>query len=150
MSDKKGFTIMEIIVVMVIVGVLATISVSVYNTMFVQGAAKAARNNLIAIYNAQRNYYFTNGTYCISSKGVCNSTPSVNNTLSLNITDTNFAYTCFTNPFGPTGYACYATNISNPSFLLTVTNAPIVLPGGTPPLNPSCQSPSNPAYCPMN
>jgi len=151
MPEKKGFTLIEIIVVLVILGGLAAIAIPSYSTYTQQGAAKAAQNNLITIYNAQKNYYFSNGTYCVSSNGVCNSSASVNSNLSLNITDTNFTYTCTNNPFNPfvADFICYATNNGDSNFLLTLTGSnPIVLPGGTPPLNPSCQDPENPTYCP--
>jgi type IV pilus assembly protein PilE len=153
MSDKKGFTLMELIVVMIIIGILATVAVSNYTTMMIQGAAKAAQNNLTAIYNAQKNYYFNNNKYCISPNGVCNSSASVNTTLSLNISDNNFTYTCNDNA---SGFVCYATNNSDANLYLTITNNPIILPGGStcasstganPGCNPSCSSDVT-AYCP--
>jgi len=140
---------MEIIVVLVIIGILAALSVPTYTTMVIQGAAKASQNNLITIYNAQKNYYFNNGTYCTSANGICNSLASINTTLSLNISDNNFTYTCANTG----GFQCTATNISNTNLILTVTGGlpnnptPIVLPGGSGTLNPSCVSNNN-AYCP--
>lgn len=143
MPDKKGFTLMEIIVVMVIIGILAAISVPIYTTIVVQGSAKAAQNNLITIYNAQKNYYFSNGAYCTSANGVCNSLNSINTTLALNLIDNNFTYTCN----NAAGFICTATNNSDSRLVLTLSNNPIVLPGGTPPLNPSCATDIS-TYCP--
>jgi prepilin-type N-terminal cleavage/methylation domain-containing protein len=143
MSDKKGFTLLELIVVMIIIGVLATVAVLNYNTMMIQGAASAAQNNLITIYAAQKNCYLspvTGGSYCTSA---CNSLASINTTLALNISDNSFTYTCST----ASGFTCTATNISDPNLYLTVTNAPIVLPGASGTLNPSCATNNN-AYCP--
>ncbi len=143
MSDKKGFTLMELLIVLVIIGVLVAIALPNYFTMMQQGAAQAAQNNLITIYNAQKNYYLGpvgSGTYCIAS---CNSLANINTALSLNISNSNFTYTC-TNTGG---FTCTAKNISDPNLILTLTNNPIVLPGGSGTTNPHCVSDVN-AYCP--
>jgi prepilin-type N-terminal cleavage/methylation domain-containing protein len=160
MSDKKGFTLIEIIAVMVIIGIMTAIAFPTYVTMLNQGAAKSAQNNLIAIYNGQKTYYLSNGNYYNS--GSANDLTNINAALILNITDTNFTYTCAT-AAGPK-YTCTATNISDGNLVLTVTSGtpaapnPIVLSGGTtcasstganPGCNPSCTTDVN-AYCPTN
>jgi prepilin-type N-terminal cleavage/methylation domain-containing protein len=150
MSAKKGFTLIEILVVLVIIGILAAVAIPNYNTMIVQGAVKTAQNNLTTIYTAQKNYYFNNGVYCIAG---CNSLSNINlpANLNLNITDNNFSYACAA-VAGPS-YTCTATNISDTSLILTVTGGtpnnpnPIVLPGASGTLNPSCAT-DVAAYCP--
>jgi prepilin-type N-terminal cleavage/methylation domain-containing protein len=151
MSDKKGFTLIELIVVMVILGILIAVAIPNYTAMVMQGAAKAAQNNLIAIYNAQKNYYYNYGSYCTSAASICNSLASINATLPLNITDNNFNYTCS----NTSGFTCTATNISNSNLYLTLTNASIVLQGASgcttssgASCNPICSSTSHPTYCP--
>ena len=151
MSGKKGFTLIEIIVALVILTILAAVALPNYMTMMTQGAANAAQNNLIAIYNAQKTYYFANAAYCTSANSVCNSLASINSTLSLNIADTKFTYTCNST----NGFTCTATNTSDGSLSLAVTNSPIILTGGTgcttapwvAPCNPSCAT-DVAAYCP--
>ncbi len=148
MPDKKGFTLMEIIAVAMIVGILSAVALPKYNTMMIQGAAQAAQNNLITIYNTQKSYYLSNGSYCIAS---CDSLAHINTALSLNITDSLSNYTC--NNTG--GFTCTATNISDTNLILTVTNASIILPGGTgctaspwvSPCNPACATDVT-SYCP--
>jgi type IV pilus assembly protein PilE len=152
MSVKKGFTLIEIIVALVILAILAAVALPNYMTMMTQGAANAAQNNLIAIYNAQKTYYFANAAYCTSTNSVCNSLASINSTLSLNITDARFTYTCNST----NGFTCTATNISDGNLSLAVTNTPIILPGGagcaspwSAPCNPSCAT-DVAAYCPSS
>lgn len=150
MSDSKGFTLIEIIVAAVILGILAIVALPSYNAMLIQGAAQAAQNNLITIYNAQKSYYFNNAAYCVAS---CNSLANINTALSLNITDAKSNYTC--NNTG--GFTCTATNILDTNLILTITNASIILPGGTgctgspwaSPCNPSCATDVT-AYCPSS
>ena len=149
MLDRKGLTLMELVVVVIIISVLIAIFVPNYNQMMLQGAATSAQHNLIAIYNAQKNYYFNNNsTYCgnitntpqtstcysnasLGTDQYCaNSVADINCNLSLNIQDSNFSYYCTPS----TGFTCVATYNSNGNFELFVTggqNSSIVLPGGT-------------------
>ena len=152
MSNSKGFTLIEIIVALVILAMLAAVALPNYTTMMVQGGANAAQNNLIAIYNAQKTYYLTNGSYYISASCASNDIANINATLNLNITDSQFSYCC-TNT---NNFTCTATNNQYSNLTLSVTNASIILPGGVSctaspwqsPCNPSCSSTNNPSYCP--
>jgi prepilin-type N-terminal cleavage/methylation domain-containing protein len=165
MPNRRGFTLIEIIVVLIIISILSMIAVPNYITNMEQGAAKAAQNNLITIYGAQKNFYLTNtsvpGTgalpyYCtISTQNTtcANNLTNLNTGLALTITDTNFTYACSDPNSGTDGnngstFSCTATNVSNTSFVLTVTNNPIVLPGGGGTVNPGCVDAANPNYCP--
>jgi len=49
MADRKGFTIIEIIMVIMILGVLAAIALPIFSSSVEQTKAQAARNNLMAI-----------------------------------------------------------------------------------------------------
>ena len=164
MSDHKGFSLMELVVVMVIIGILAVIAIPNYYTSMEQGMATAAKNNLVNIYNAQKSYYYTNGNYCITtgnssdcgySIGSLNTNlASINqSTRSLNIIDSNFNYQCVA---AGSGFSCTATNTKDTNFKITLTgNSPIVLiggsgctPGSMSSCNPSCSDTDNSAYCP--
>ena len=168
MSNKKAFTLIEITVVIIIVGILACIAIASYLSIMKQQAAIAAENNLITIYNAQKNYYFTtgNGAYCVPTTANTNLCTSLNSgsypinsttTLGLNITDSYFNYACVDpNGNGDNGatFNCTATSISTPTIVLTLLNAPIVLPGGAGcattsggSCNPIC-SPASSSTCP--
>ena len=136
LKDKKGFSLIEVTIAIIILGILTAIAIPNYMTMVVQGEARATQNNLMVIFNAQKNYYFTNGTYCgllAGDPSNCNSlnsgASSINTLLSLNINDPNFNYSC--QLLIPSGFQCTATSVSDANLILTLTNNPIVLPGGT-------------------
>ena len=145
---------MELLIVIIIVAILAKLSFPSYLTFLKQGAAKAAQNNLITIYNAEKTNYFNNGSYCINtSTPPCDTKSDINTALNLNISDTNFSYTCTST----SGFSCKATNNADNNLYLTVTNNPIIFPGGTgctaspwaAPCNPSCAT-DVANYCPNN
>jgi prepilin-type N-terminal cleavage/methylation domain-containing protein len=145
MFSRKGFTLAEIIVVLIIISILAVVAIPNYMTNMQQGAAKAAQNNLITIYGAEKNNYLNTGNYCINtSPNPCDNLPDIKANLTLNITDNYFNYTCITDV---SGFSCTATNPSIAGFSLTVTNNPIILPGGTGTANPSC-TPAASIFCP--
>ncbi|MDE2028332.1 MAG: prepilin-type N-terminal cleavage/methylation domain-containing protein [Candidatus Omnitrophica bacterium] len=164
---RKGFTLLEIIVVLVIITILTAVAIPNYTNFLDQGAANAAQNNLIAIYNAQKDYYLKNGYYCDnagSSTGKCTSLASINTNLSLNIQDSYFTYQCsdvigwWYSPWDMSltrGFRCYASS----SFTVSYGNHrgnvkegidfsyPIVFSGGSGTLNPRCEPAGSP-YCP--
>lgn len=144
MSNEKGFTLVEILIVLVIIGILASVALPSYFTMIQQGAAKATQDNLVSVYSAEKNYYLNNGAYCTAA---CSSLANINTTLSLNLADTNFSYVCAA---GGSSYTCTAKNIANNAFTMVLSGPPnqVILPGGTPPLNPTCTDAINPNYCP--
>jgi prepilin-type N-terminal cleavage/methylation domain-containing protein len=172
MSEKSGFTLIEMVVVIVILAILAALAIPSYLTNQMQGATKAAQNNLITIYNAEKNFYLSNTFnvgggappyYCSTTTqfATCASNlTNINTNLSLNINnaggannDGYFSYTCTDPSSGTDGndgstFSCTATNLTNALFTLTVTNNPIVLPGGVGAANPSCVDAAHPNYCP--
>jgi type II secretion system protein G len=108
MSKNKGFTLIEIIVALVIIGVLAAIAFPSYTTLIEQGRVKNAEYNLMAIANAQQVYYYNNGQYCLNANG-CGTLTQINSKLSLNIADSQFQYMCY-NPVG-SSYYCEADGL---------------------------------------
>lgn len=132
MNSRKGFTLIEILSVLIIIAVLASSAVNNYNNAIKQAAESAALNNLRIIQVAQQSYFFNNESFCI--KPNCISLQKINSKLSLNIQDNYFTYKCKsnTNPL-INGYCCTASNTSfNPP------ETPITICGGIPSTSLTC------------
>ncbi len=134
MLRREGFTLMEIIVVLIIIGIAVGFFFPYFTKPDEVARAANAQNNLLAIYSAEQNYNNNNGgngSYCTAS---CNTISNINTALSLNIQDDGaYGYACSLGP-PPT---CTATRSNGPAaFSITVRlNTPIQLT-----VNPTCTS----------
>jgi len=114
MTTRKGFTLIEIAMAMIVLGILAGIAVTNYNGIMISGAASAAEHNLMLIYSAQKNYFLKNDVYCSAN---CQTLTQINNpnNLNLNINDSFFSYSCnYSVPY------CQATYNADNSFILGI------------------------------
>ena len=144
MRTRQGFTLMEMIVVLIIIAIAAVCSFPNFTTPTEQARAMNAWNNLLAIYSAEKNYLNNNGGFAVGASGAsgdAHSLAAIDSTLALNIQDDGtYLYSC-------SGSTCTATRNNGPSaFSIAVTlTAPIQLTGGT--LNPACTPPTS-QWCP--
>ena len=83
----KGFTLIEVMIVIVIVGVLAILFIPNMQAPIEKSRSKNGAFNLQAIYSAQKRYLLSERSYYTS-----NNTDSINRNLSININDTYFSY----------------------------------------------------------
>ena len=90
MASNKGFSMIEIVVVLIIVGILAAFTIPVFVNVIEQTKAQSAKSNLLAIAAAQQKYFEDNNAYCTAS---CTTTATINNNLHLGISDT-VNYSC--------------------------------------------------------
>jgi len=59
----SGYTLIELMVVVAIIGVLAAIGIPSYQNYINNARASAAQNGLLSIYLAQREHFSENGAY---------------------------------------------------------------------------------------
>ena len=101
--SKKGLTLMEISVVCIIVGVLATIAVPAFNSSIESGKSVDAKNVLLSIYAAQKSYFANTNTYCTDTGGLATC-------LGVTIPGTSVTYSCPATAVPATsGSVCTAT-----------------------------------------
>ena len=142
MLHRQGFTLIEILIVLIIIGIAAVFSMPNFNTPTEQARALNAQNNLLAIYSAEKNYLNNNGGFAVGVSGAAgdaSSLAAIDSTLSLNIQDDGtYTYVC-------SGSTCTATRTNvNPLGMSVTLTAPIQLNGS--PKNPSCNLSSS--WCP--
>ena len=133
MRNEKSFTLTELIVVVIIIGIIASFAIPNYGRTIERAHWRDAETNLLAIHAADRIYFSENGQYW--PHGLPGALADINHDLRLSIIPNGMTYSC-TN-VTPTDYTCTATrNPPAASFTITVTQAPINLTPPNP--NPDC------------
>jgi prepilin-type N-terminal cleavage/methylation domain-containing protein len=125
MTSQKGFTLVEIVVALIIVGIGAALVVPNLINSMEQTKAQAAKNNLLAISAKQQKYYEDYGYYCSDQapNATCGSAANLMSNLSLTTTSGDpFTYSC-----AGAAYTCTADDTAKGgSVTLTVTNTGVV------------------------
>ena len=148
MADKKGFTLLELIVVIMIVGICLGFIIPSFMNSMEQTKAQAAQNNLYAIAAAEQKYYEDYGVYCTATTGnVANCgdiAKDINTNLHLSIFSNDpFTYSCIAqgSSYCTTAglvYCCQATDTAD-TLTLTATAVGVSV---------SCVNAAHPSYCP--
>ncbi len=152
MKNKAAFTIIEIFLVIVILGVLACFAVPNYILGLSRTYARNAVDNLVSIQSAQLIYIQANGSYYESSyqsnNPAVDDSPTLNSRLNLNITPNGGTkYYCDSTP------ACHAVRTDTGAFDIQLNlRMPIVSVGRPliycdPAIAPGGPSPNNNPCC---
>ena len=148
---KTGFTLVEIMVVIIIIGVLATIAIPNYSKTVDRSRLQDAMQQLTTLHAANMIYRAQSGTgYLAATYSGSTAVRDINENLGINIIANGFAYSY-------TGTATSFTATANLGTAYTVTvreidintSAPsITCPPSPNPANPCCTPNSGGAACP--
>ena len=61
MLNKKGFSLVELMIVVVIMGILIAVAIPLYGAIQDNAKNKTCKNNIVAIRSNATNYYASNG-----------------------------------------------------------------------------------------
>ncbi len=126
---------------MIVIGILAAIALPNYYNNVNNANFQTATNNLEIIANAQKDFYFKHGYYCINSSSaiaLCGQDIGhLNANLNLNIPDKTYTYFCDVPVLGQSTapFVCTAADYSNPNVTQQKICDPIV---------PNCQTDCKP------
>lgn len=90
---NKGFTLIELIIVIIILGILAAIAIPNYTNSIERRRGEACINNIRVILSAEKIFYIKNQIYAPDTGGTINGINGINNQLNIDIQDNNFTYT---------------------------------------------------------
>jgi prepilin-type N-terminal cleavage/methylation domain-containing protein len=101
--SQKGFTLLELLVVVVIVGVLAAAAVPIYLNYVKDSRRAEAKGGLAAIQTAEQAYFQKNGTYADAADNA-----AVKSTLNCDVDDPGVNYDFSVTGSSATGYTAKA------------------------------------------
>jgi prepilin-type N-terminal cleavage/methylation domain-containing protein len=111
---RRGFTLVELMVVTVIIGVMAAMSVPSFQRAIEQSRADIAAANLRAIWAAERLYWLEYHTYTPAAASPVNPDPAMQSLSNMGLIDTEIVS-------GAGGYTYAVTEATTTSFTATAT-----------------------------
>lgn len=112
--EKMGFTMIELLVVLIIIGVLVSLNMGNFSRSSEKNKAKEAEANLQLIYTAQQRYYLGEGEYSNDTANLGITLEGDSFTYSINATTSPISFIATATRAG-SGLACSGRN-------MTITN----------------------------
>ena len=107
-KSNAGFTLIELMIVVVIVGVLAALAVPRFMRAATKSKQSEAREILKQVYTMQRAYFVEHENYCLNGVTASAAVPLAYSILAIEIMPTA-RYTYVINITGPGQFSCTAT-----------------------------------------
>jgi prepilin-type N-terminal cleavage/methylation domain-containing protein len=106
--EKRAFSLLEVMITVIIIGILATLATVQYGTYKESAFDKEAQTNLRLIIAAQRIYRMEAAAYYPPASGTVTDIPTINRDLKLylsNASNRNWNYSTTSNNAGPSACA---------------------------------------------
>lgn len=118
-SCARGFTLIEVMTVMIVMGAILGLGISRFGNVIEQGKCRNAQTNLMAIRAAIKMIVIRQGNNALGSSSP-SSTADVNNALNLTINDPEFDYAFTFNSISG-NFTATATRKNGPAYTCTIT-----------------------------
>ncbi len=134
---RKSFTLTELLVVIIILGVVAGFSLPQYQKMIDRNYEKQGINSLQMIYAAEQAYEAEHNEVWPTDSSI-HYIDDINANLHLNIMEEGFTYNCLST--STTEFKCYATHTGRRNFTLRINESGHICCNGTTCPTASCCS----------
>lgn len=114
MKNNRGFTLMELVIVVAIIGILATIALPSYNGYVVRASREAAQTEMLQMAALQEKIYLNSSSYSVAANVISDvytgqAAGGLGNNTATSV-DRKYTYTCA--PCGAQSFTLNATPVA--------------------------------------